>query len=84
MSSIQPCHYCLRPIDTRGMLAHVHFRHRGYVSREFLYNPTVWVTMWALEGWLPPRLPLALPVRCKSAGRPRKMLAPISKGPRWI
>ena len=78
-----PCKYCLRPIDTRGMGAHIHFRHAGYVIREFTLNPLIWSYLWVEEGWLPPRLPVALPP-VASAGTPLPMLAPVAKGPRWI
>lgn len=35
------CEYCPEQIDTRGMAAHVHFRHRGEVLSRFRNNPVV-------------------------------------------
>ena len=94
------CRYCLREIDARGLNAHVHFRHRDYVSREFWLNPTVWIFMWATahdenglwrryedEERYPPRLPLALPAPSPLTVYPHiagLMAAPTAKMPRWI
>ena len=30
-----PCQFCKQPIDTRGMTAHIHFRHRDEVLAAF-------------------------------------------------
>ncbi len=79
-----PCKYCERHIDSRGMLSHVHFRHRVYVSREFCRTPIVWAMLWAEEGFAPPgiwepQLPASIPDRPA-----QDMLAPVAKIPRWI
>lgn len=49
----QSCKYCGRKIDGRGMLAHVHFRHRGQVAREFSLQPEVMLWIWITDG-VPP------------------------------
>ena len=35
------CKYCLKKISNAGMPAHVHFRHRSYVSIEFSLNSLI-------------------------------------------
>jgi hypothetical protein len=56
-----PCKYCLKRIDTRGMLAHIHFRHRCYVAREFSLQPIVLWFQLAEDGLEPRFTQLQLP-----------------------
>lgn len=47
------CKYCLKPIDTRGMMSHIHFRHRMYVAREFSLDSAIqWMWLF-MEGEIP-------------------------------
>lgn len=45
------CKFCGRRIDTRGLLSHLHFKHRSSIVREFALNPMV---VYYAEMW-PPR-----------------------------
>lgn len=85
MAELEQCKYCLRYYDPRGMLAHVHFMHSGYVRREFALNSGMWMFMIAAghgDG-LPPDLSRnVLPAKA-SAGSPLPMLAPVEKRCFW-
>jgi hypothetical protein len=81
---IQLCQYCLRPIDTRGMPGHVHFKHRSQVAREFSLNPVVWGFLWAHEQFLPPDLSTRALPATTLASVTQTMLSPFEKMPRWI
>jgi len=82
---IEPCKYCLRPIDTRGMPSHIHFRHLSYVQREFCLTPWVWITFWLEQGRMPPnvsRMALPAPRPGTRYGVKRTMLR--GKALRWV
>ena len=81
---IENCVYCGRPTDTRGMLSHVHFKHRSYVIREFVLNPTIWIHLWLDSGILPPDVSSrALPATVV-VSVPLPMLNPIEQARRWV
>ena len=48
-----PCKYCLREIDSRGMASHVHFNHLRQVHIEFVMNPWIQLFRFHSEGILP-------------------------------
>jgi hypothetical protein len=53
-----PCKYCGRIIDNRGLAAHIHFKHRQSVWAEFANNPMV---QYFLYGEIRGFVQLALP-----------------------
>lgn len=84
MPLIIQCRYCLRDIDTRGYESHLR-RHVSYIIAEFQFNPVVWGFLWATEGIMPPRMPLALPAHLDwCIGTHLSMLAPVEKVRRWV
>lgn len=58
------CKYCMKPISPQGMPAHIHFRHRAYVSRELSLNPIVQLMQLALDGYMPRFAQKQLPSPC--------------------
>ena len=47
------CKFCPREIDNRGMLSHLHFRHKTEIIIEFRMNPVVayYAEMWPPQFW---------------------------------
>lgn len=76
-----PCKYCLKPIYTPGMPAHVSFKHRGYALREMCRSPLMlWFHLYHY-GYLLTEdrkmLPAPNPLTIYSTRPLGKMAAPI-------
>lgn len=77
----QPCKYCLQPIDPRGMLSHLHFKHARCIRHEFAMNPLVQLMRLMWDGEMPhfaqKQLPAPNPLTVYSTQPLGVMAAPL-------